>query len=157
VFVDVLSPCVILLKVMQYDRLDILAVLSSLLRSIKETEKFSSTPIGQWPTYAMTIHKCTTTDGSESTSTVYQSLRLKQFDAAKSHFANHCASYCSKVCDCIKSRLAWTDLDMLRDIIFVLASQGWQKVVDEEEDLGAIDRLAEHFRLPLEKAGTMID
>ena len=63
----------------------------------------------------------------------------------------------SKVCDCIKSRLAWTDLDMLRDIIFVLASQGWQKVVDEEEDLGAIDRLAEHFRLPLEKAGTIID
>ena len=72
VFADALSPCVILSQVMQYDHLDILAALSSLLRSIKEIEKFCSTPIGQWPTYATTIRKCTTTDGSESTSTVYQ-------------------------------------------------------------------------------------
>ena len=32
---------------------------------------------------------------------------------------------------------------MLRDIICVLVSQGWQKAVDEDEDLGAIDRIAE--------------
>ena len=31
------------------------------------------------------------------------------------------------------------------------------KVVDEEEDLGEIDRLTEHFRLPLEKAGMIIN
>jgi len=51
----------------------------------------------------------------------------------------------------------WTDLDLLRDIIFVLATQGWQKVVDESEDFGAIDRLADHFRIPLEKVNTDMD
>ena len=35
VFVDVLSPCVILSNVMQYDHLDIFAALASLLRSTK--------------------------------------------------------------------------------------------------------------------------
>ena len=39
----------------------------------------------------------------------------------------------------------------------MLASQGWQKIINENEDLGAIDRLAEHFRLPLERANTEMD
>ena len=154
VFVDVLSPCVILSKVMQLDNLDILAALSSLLRSVKELDKLNSTPVAQWPTYASTINKCTT---NEDGTTTYQAQRLKQYDEAKSYFATHCSSYCSKISDCIRSRLAWTDLELLRDVIFVLASQGWQKVMDENEDLGAISRLAEHFRVPLERANTEID
>ena len=44
-----------LLKVMQSDDLDILAVLPSLLRSIKEVEKLSSTHLDRWPTYAATV------------------------------------------------------------------------------------------------------
>ena len=58
-------------------------------------------------------------------STMYQSQHLKQYDVAKSYFEKHRGSYCSKVSECIKSRLAWTDLELLRDIIFVLASQWW--------------------------------
>ena len=42
VCIDVLTPCAIFSKVMQSDELDILAALTSLLRTIKETEKLSS-------------------------------------------------------------------------------------------------------------------
>ena len=38
-FVDLLTPCTVLSKVMQSDDLDILAVLTSLLRSVKEVDK----------------------------------------------------------------------------------------------------------------------
>ena len=41
VFIDILTPSAIFSKVMQSDELDILAALSSLLRTIKETEKLS--------------------------------------------------------------------------------------------------------------------
>ncbi|XP_065892470.1 zinc finger protein 862-like [Dysidea avara] len=85
VFVDVLSPCVILSKVMQYDHLDILAALSSLLRSIKEIEKLNSVPVDQWPTFASTISKCT----ADGDSIMYQAQTLKQFDAARSYFMRH--------------------------------------------------------------------
>ena len=40
-FVDLLTPCSILSKVMRHDDLDILSVLSSLLQSVKEIEKLS--------------------------------------------------------------------------------------------------------------------
>ncbi len=43
-FVDLLTPCAILLKSMQSDDLDILGALSYLLRTVKETHKLSATP-----------------------------------------------------------------------------------------------------------------
>ena len=57
-----------------------------------------------------------------------------------------------KVMECIKSRLAWSDLDLLRDIIFVLATQGWEKIVEAGEPLEAIDRLVLRFGVTLRKA-----
>jgi len=41
---------------------------------------------------------------------------------------------------------------VLRDIIFVLATQGWQKLLDESDPLEAVDRLVEHFLIPVRKA-----
>ena len=65
-FVDLLTPCTILSKVLQSDDLDILAVLTSLLRSVKEVDKLSSTHLDRWPTYAATLLKCTNDNGAIS-------------------------------------------------------------------------------------------
>ncbi len=46
---------------------------------------------------------------------------------------------------CIREMLSWSDTQLLRDIIFVLATQGWQKAVDEMNDLKFIDRLVDKF------------
>ena len=100
--VNLLNPCTILSKVMQSDDLDILAVLTSLLRSVKEVDKLSSTHLDRWPTYAATLLKCTNNNGAIS----YQSQELVQFEAEKTYFTSTYKDYCSKVSDCIKSRLA---------------------------------------------------
>ena len=75
---------------------------------------------------------------------------------------------------CIRTRLAWSDLQLFCDIIVVLATQGWQKIVDngnndtfvegvevvdsaDENSLNAIDRLVEHFKVPLDEEADGID
>ena len=63
-FVDLLTPCTILSKVMQSDDLDILGVLSSLLRSVKEVDKLSLTHLDRLPTYAATFLKCKNNSGA---------------------------------------------------------------------------------------------
>ncbi len=153
VFTDLLAPCAILSKVLQYDQLNIIVALNSILRTVKETEKLSSTPLEQWATFAATLKKCT----SENGNTIYQCQELKSFASAKAYYETHCAEYCTKVTQCIRRRLAWSDLQLLRDIIFTLSSQGWEKAVDEGDKLEAIDRLSERFRTPLEAAGAQID
>ena len=45
----------------------------------------------------------------------------------------------------------------MRDIIFALATQGWQKAVDENDNLEAIDRLVTRFTIPLQSAGAQIE
>ena len=51
----------------------------------------------------------------------------------------------------MKSRLSWSDLEVMRDIIFVLSTHGWEKLV-EDSDMAPIDRLAIRFAVPLQHA-----
>ncbi len=48
-YCDLLSPCAIFSKVMQYDSLDVLGAFTSLLRTVKEVNKLSSKRLEHWP------------------------------------------------------------------------------------------------------------
>ena len=98
-------------------------------------------PLDQWPTYAATLRKCT-----EERHTVYQCQNLKNYSEAQSYYSSKYKEYCSNVSQCIKSRLSWSDLQLMQDIIFVLSSHGWKKLIEEEDDLAAIER----FEIPLQ-------
>ena len=144
-FTDLLSPCSIFSKQMQSDDLDILEALTSLVRTLKETEKLCQTPLDQWPTYDATIKKCTTEDGEK----VYQCQEVKHFSAAQAYYTHHYQTYCTRISECIKSHLQWSDLQLIRGIIWMLATQGWEKIIAEEESLEAINRLVDRFTIPL--------
>ena len=75
VFVDILTPCAIFSKVMLSDELNILSVLSSLLRTVTETDKLSTLPLAEWPVYSATLKKIGTENGNQ----VYQCQELKHF------------------------------------------------------------------------------
>eukprot|EP00731_Ephydatia_muelleri_P036427 Em0253g7a len=53
---------------------------------------------------------------------LYQSQELKNFTAATLYYTNHAADICERVVQCMRTRLAWTELQLLRDIIFILAT-----------------------------------
>ena len=165
-FVDLLSPCAIFSKTMQSDNLDILGALTSLLRAVKETNKLCSKTLSQWSIYAATVKVVEDEGGPE-----YQNQELKKYLEAKTYYETNSSEYCLKV-TCIKSRLAWSNMDLIRDITFMLGTQGWQKLLDDEhvtepppDDLGdsqenpmdAIDRLVEYFKTPLEGANAELD
>ena len=149
-FVDLLTPCTIVSKSMQNDEIDIiLGALTGVLKTLKEMDKLASKPLDQWPTYAATLSKCTT---EEDGCTVYQLQKLRKFSEAQAYFSSNCEEYCLNVSQCIKSRLSWTDMQLMRDIIFVLSYHGWEKLLEEENDLTAIDRLMERFSVTLQGA-----
>ncbi len=56
----------------------------------------------------------------------------------------------------VRAPLMWSDIEFWRNIVFVLASQGWQRALDEKHDLNAVDRLAVHFAVPLEASGVTV-
>ena len=93
--------------------------------------------------------------GQKSTSEAETRTNVRNFSAAKAYYASHCAEYCSKVIECIKARLSWSNLHQLRDITFFLASQEWQKAVDESDPLEAVDRLVQHSLFHMYQLGLM--
>ena len=92
----------------------------SLLRTVKELNNRRSKGLEHWPTYAATLKKLTV----ENRETAYQLQALTHVDRAKEHYSSNLQQYCSSVTSCLKTRLAWTDLQLVRDIIFYLETQG---------------------------------
>ena len=95
---------------------------------------------------------------------VYQLQTLKKFDQAEAHFTAMCVQLCSSVTRCLKSRLEWSDLELIRDMVVFLATQGWQKILDDQDAENETDpvateaetpiqRLGRRFKIPLEAAG----
>ena len=48
--------------------------------------------------------------------------------------------------------MAWSDLQLMRDIIFMLGSQGWEKAIEKDNSMEAISRLVQRFTVPLQGA-----
>lgn len=72
----------------------------------------------------------------------YQYQKFNNCSEAKTFFSSKYTEHCHSLSKCMKSRLYWSDLQLIWDIIFMLSSHGWEKVV-QEDDLSAIDRLKE--------------
>ena len=157
-FVDLLLPCSVFSKVLQEDDLDVLSAFTSLLRTAKELDRLSSKGLDHWPNYTATLKKLTVTDDGETT---FQLTQLTNVTGAKEHYTSNCEQYCSSVTSCLKSRLEWSDLQIVRDVIYILETQGWQKIVDEESvsstSTEPIQRLGERFRIPLENVGVEVE
>ena len=130
-----------------------LTSLTYLLKTLKETEKLSSKPFDQWPTCAATLSKCTEEEGNR----VYQCQELKHFSEAVRLYTSRCEDYCRWVSQCIKSHASWSDLDLACDVIFMLSTHGWEKALEENNDMAAINRLVERFAIPLQGAQANTD
>ena len=156
IFIDLLSPCSMFSRAMQNDEIDILGALTGVLQTLKETNRLGSKGIEQWPTYAATMRKIVL-EGEENDSAMYQCQELKNYSAAASFYTSKHKEYADRIVQCIKSRLSWSDLDLMRAIIFVLSTHGWEKALEEENDMQAVDHLVQRFATPLERAGVETD
>ena len=148
-FVDLLMPISILSKTLQNDEIDILEALTGVLRTLKEIDKLLTKPVGQWATYKNVLQRCE--------DEVYQLQQLKGFTSATQYFENNGATYCRNVSDCVKSRLKWSDVDMMRSMIAVLNPQGWEKLMNDDDSLDEINIIIQKFEIPLKGAGANVD
>ena len=123
-FIDLLTPCSIFSKIMQSDEIDIVAALTSLLKTLREMEKLASKPLSKWATYSTTCAKFVKEGSGSITEYYYQAQKVKCYVTADEYFVAHYKDYCKGVSQCIKSRLEWSDFELMRDIIVVLNTQG---------------------------------
>ena len=96
---------------------------------------------------------------------------LKNFFESMRYFQSNYQEYYTGVNARIRTRLSCSDMQLFQDIIFMLGTQGWQEILDEQADmnteetqesnasenpLDAIDCLVECFQVPLEGAAAEV-
>ena len=154
-FCDLLSPCAIFSKALQHDS-HILGAFTSLFCTIQELDKLSFKSLKHWHTYSTTFKSVTTDDDKR----LYQQQVLRCYYEAEQYFTANSKEYCTSVIDCLRSRLRWTDMEFVRDVILFLTTKGWQKLEEQSGSSGGYDeailRLGTKFTNPLEAAGVEI-
>ena len=58
---------------------------------------------------------------------------MRNLSKAKSFYESKHDEFCSSVTAGMKARLAWSNLRVIRDVISVLTTQGWQRSLDKED------------------------
>ncbi len=64
----------------------------------------------------------------------------------------------------MKNRLEWTDLEFIRDVVIILATQGWEKLIEKQDHVeqpvpnyvSAINHLGLKFKIPLVASGVVV-
>lgn len=99
--------------------------LTSLVCTVKEVKTPGSKPLYDWEVYSGTLKEIEDGNGS------HQEQAVQRLDEGKAYFVSHCPDLCKRVSDYVMSRLQWTDFQLIKDIIFVLATQSWEKILTE--------------------------
>ena len=84
---------------------------------------------------------------------LYQSQEVKSYGQAEEYCLAHHEDICKRVSECIKARLGWSDLQLMRDILLILNTQGWEKLIKEKYHLEELLQLISRFKIPLDGAG----
>jgi hypothetical protein len=94
----------------------------------------------------------------------YQGIILQNFEGSLEQCKTHVLADLQMLEDCIKQRLEWSDITLLRSILVFIDTQNWQQKssngIENDESLASVKAAVEHiisiFRFPLEAKGLCV-
>ena len=159
--VDVLKSPSCLSLCLQDDHLDIISGIKSVLKSSKSLKSMAEQDPLQWQVPKLVCSRVK----DEGDDKVYQGAVLKGYSAS---VLSQCADIALKdlqeLATQIRSRLEWSDVQLLRSALAFLDTQTWccsqAKADTDEYDMdsikNAVEYLSARFREPLEVAGVHV-
>ena len=119
-------------------RADVVQGIKNILKSHTSLKKLISQDMVKWPVTKVVLSKLKDENGGK----VYQGSELHNFkDSTIKTCQDQALADLKSLDNRMRSRLEWSDVDLMRSILLFLDTQSWQLQVDEEslED----DRLSE--------------
>ena len=158
-YVEVLKSPSCLSLCLQDDHLDIISGIKSLLKSSKSLKSMAEQDPLQWQLPKLVCSRIKDEGGDK----LYQGAVLQGYSVA---VLSQCASIVlrdlQELSAQIRSRLEWSDVQLLRSALAFLDTQSWccSQADSDEDDMAniksAVEYLVSHFREPLEEAGVSL-
>lgn len=154
-YTDALKPASLLSLTLQDDDIDVVQGIKNILKSHTSLKKLTSQDVVEWPVTKVVLSKLKDENGGK----VYQGSELHNFkDSTIKTCQDQALTDLKSLDDRMRSRLEWSDVDLMRSILLFLDTQSWQlQVADEslEDDRlsevkAALVSITDMFRAPLE-------
>ena len=139
-YTDVLKPASLLSLTLQDDNVDVAQGIKSILK-FHTLKKLTTQDVMEWPVTKFVLSKLSHEDGGNVK--VYQGFEMKNFsDAIIRACSDQALADLQSLDDHMRSRLEWSDVELLRSILLFLDTQSWQ-LQEAESDENSDDRLSE--------------
>ena len=159
-YIDVLKSPSTLSLTLQEGNLDIVGGIKNLLKSSKTLQVMSDEDPLQWPTVTLVTTRIKEDNGQW----MYQGAALEGYSSTMlQQCGEHAVADLKRLDQEMRSRLEWSNLEMMRSILVFLDTQSWVPRNEgsvSEDDLteiyAAVEYITSHFREPLEAAGVTL-
>ena len=157
-YTDALKPASLLSLTLQDDDIDIVQGIKHILKSHSSLKKLTSQNPVEWPVTKVVLSKLKDENGGK----VYQGSELHHFrDTTTKACQDQALADLKSLDDKMRTRLEWSDVDMMRSILLFLNTQSWQgserSSNDDDDDddrlsevKAALVSITDVFRAPLE-------
>ena len=151
-YVDVLKCPSILSLSLQDDYLDIIGGIKNIVKSSKALRTMCDQDPQQWPTAKLVTARIK----KEDDSFVYQGAVLQGYGpSVLDQCSKSALTDLRKLDQEMKTRLEWSDVELLRSILIFLDTQSWVQSEDAESEVStAVEYIMTHFRAPLEASSS---
>lgn len=123
-YIDVLKSPSILSLSLQDDSVDIVAGIKGILKASKALQQMSDVDPLEWPTMKLIRTRIKEEGGAYA----YQGASLQGYSPGiQQQCATHALNDLMKLNTAMRSRLEWSDVEMMRSILVFLDTQSWCK------------------------------
>ena len=147
-FHDLLRPCTTLSKVLQDQDLSVEDAIEPVMKTTRNVEQLQSTSLDEFPM----VKKVMSQVRSTSDGMTYQGTRILHYDEGFAFLTAKKDEFFGLVSACLKNCVKSHHSELLKDILTLLATQGWEKSTTDFAD-AALRHLSDRFAIPLDKAG----
>ena len=130
-YTDALNPASLLSLTLQDDDIDVVQGIKNILKSHTSLKKLTSQDVVNWPVTKVVLSNLKLKDENEGK--VYQGSELHNFkDSTIKTCQDQALADLKSLDNRMRSRLEWSNVDLMRSILLFLDTQSWQLQVDEE-------------------------
>ena len=163
-YVEVLKPLSILSLTLQSDSADIVISIENTLKSTKALRSLTEKDPSQWQTVQLVHNRIKEIDGHKE----YQGVPLQNIDDCLDRCKAPALADIQRLHEQLKTRLEWSDVNLLRAILVFLETQSWLQRNDPSNDdpdsddglaniRAALDLIITAFHAPLESKGVALE
>ena len=118
------------------------------MKTTRNVEQLQSTSLDEFPT----VKKVMSQVRSTSDGMTYQGTRIVHYDKGIAFQTAKKDEFFGLASACLKNHIKSHHSELLKDILTLLTTQGWEKLTTDFAD-AALRHLSDRFAVPLDKAG----